>query len=56
MVGDEVAGDKNIVFEMSPHLLAEILRERIATVLFLINIKKKKKSLLPNNFPFSRTY
>ena len=28
--------------------LAEILRERIATVLFLMNIKKKKKSLLPN--------
>ena len=34
MGGDEVARDKNIVFEMSPHLLAEILRERIATVLF----------------------
>ena len=28
--------------------LAEILRERIETVLFEVNIKKKKKSLLPH--------
>ena len=28
--------------------LAEILRERIATEYFLINVKKEKKSLLPN--------
>ena len=34
MGGGEVARDKNIVFEMSPHLSAEILCERTATVLF----------------------